>query len=185
MSTHESLKRIILAAMFAAVIAVLSQFAIPIGPIPMTMQTFAIGLVVTLLGTRTGTYAVCVYLLLGLIGLPVFAGGAAGVGVLFGPTGGYLIGFIFTALATGFIIEKTAFNYGFAILGNIVGSLVCLIFGTLWLKVQADMSFPAALAAGATPFVLPGMIKAVASGYLGFLAGRRIPFTKETYSITK
>ena len=107
----KSLKELILAAEFAAIIAVLSQFTIPLGIIPLTGQTFAIGLTATFLGKRTGTVAVFIYLLLGLIGLPVFSGMTSGIGVLFGPTGGYLIGFIFQTLLIGWLIEKWGENY--------------------------------------------------------------------------
>ena len=98
-----SLRSLILAAEFAVIIAVLSQFTIPLGIVPLTGQTFAIGLTATVLGKRTGTYAILIYFLLGLIGLPVYAGMSSGFGVLFGPTGGYLIGFIFNGLLTGYI----------------------------------------------------------------------------------
>ena len=93
------------------IIAVLSQFTIPLGIVPLTGQTFAIGLTATVLGKRTGTYAILIYFLLGLIGLPVYAGMSSGFGVLFGPTGGYLIGFIFNGLLTGYILEKTTVYY--------------------------------------------------------------------------
>ena len=94
------LREQIYAAFFAIIIAGLSQLTIPLGLIPLTGQTFAVGLAVTFLGMRTGTMSILIYLLLGLIGLPVFAGGASGIGVLFGPTGGYLIGFTFNGLLT-------------------------------------------------------------------------------------
>ena len=78
-----SLRSLILAAEFAVIIAVLSQFTIPLGIVPLTGQTFAIGLTATVLGKRTGTYAILIYFLLGLIGLPVYAGMSSGFGVLF------------------------------------------------------------------------------------------------------
>ena len=127
-----SLRSLILAAEFAVIIAVLSQFTIPLGIVPLTGQTFAIGLTATVLGKRTGTYAILIYFLLGLIGLPVYAGMSSGFGVLFGPTGGYLIGFIFNGLLTGYILEKTTFNYTWAIIANIAGALVTLVFGMIW-----------------------------------------------------
>ncbi|MEG3033286.1 MAG: biotin transporter BioY, partial [Enterococcus sp.] len=86
-----TLREQLLAAIFAGIISILSQVTIPFGLIPLTLQTFIIGLTVTILGTKTGTWAITIYLILGLIGIPVFAGGSAGFGVLFGPTGGFLI----------------------------------------------------------------------------------------------
>ena len=153
-----SLRSLILAAEFAVIIAVLSQFTIPLGIVPLTGQTFAIGLTATVLGKRTGTYAILIYFLLGLIGLPVYAGMSSGFGVLFGPTGGYLIGFIFNGLLTGYILEKTTFNYTWAIIANIAGALVTLVFG---------------IAGGFAPFIIPGIIKAVAAAYVGILIRQR------------
>lgn len=176
-----STREIVLAGLFAAVIAVLSQFTIPLGTIPLTLQTFAVGFSVTLLGKKTGTIAVGVYLLMGLIGLPVFAGGSAGFSVLFGPTGGFLVGFLFNAFFTGLIIEKTSLNYWGAIAGNLVGAFLTLVFGAVWLKISAGMAWPAAFGAGMIPFIIPGIIKAVAAAYLGVLLGRRLSFTKVVY----
>ncbi|KAF1297875.1 BioY family transporter [Enterococcus sp. JM4C] len=170
-----SLKEWILAAEFAAIIAVLSQFTIPLGLIPLTGQTLAVGLTATLLGKRTGTYAILIYLLLGLVGLPVFAGMTSGFGVLFGTTGGYLIGFIFNGLVTGAILEKTAFTYSWAIIANTIGAMVTLFFGTVWLKISADLSWQSAFSSGFVFFILPGIIKAVAAGYLGIFIQKRIP----------
>lgn len=169
-----SLREQILAAFFAAIIAILSQLTIPIGLIPLTGQTFAIGLAVTFLGMQAGTLSILIYLLLGLIGLPVFAGGASGLGVLFGPTGGFLIGFIFNGLVTGGILEKTKFNYLWAIIANIVGALVTLAFGTAWLQISTELSWSAAFQSGFLPFILPGIIKALAAAYLGIFIRQRI-----------
>jgi biotin transport system substrate-specific component len=169
-----SLRTLILAAEFAAIIAVLSQLTIPMGIIPLTGQTFAVGLTATILGKRTGTYAIFIYLLLGLIGLPVFAGMKGGLGVLFGPTGGYLIGFIFNGLITGYFLEKTDFTYTWGIIANLIGAIATLFFGTIWLKFSGDLSWSAALAGGFTPFILPGIIKALAAAYCGILIRKRI-----------
>ena len=103
---NRTLKELILAAEFAAIISVLSQMTIPFGLVPLTGQTFAIGLTATFLGRKLGLISVTVYLLLGLIGLPVFSEMTGGIAVLFGPTGGYLIGFLFQTWLTGWMIEK-------------------------------------------------------------------------------
>ena len=147
-----SLRSLILAAEFAVIIAVLSQFTIPLGIVPLTGQTFAIGLTATVLGKRTGTYAILIY---------------------FGPTGGYLIGFIFNGLLTGYILEKTTFNYTWAIIANIAGALVTLVFGMIWLKYSANLPWPNAFAGGFAPFIIPGIIKAVAAAYVGILIRQR------------
>ena len=174
-------REIVLAGLFAAIIGILSQFTIPFGPIPLTLQTFAVGFVVTILGKKTGTIAVAIYLLMGMIGLPVLAGGSAGIVHYFGPTGGFLVGFIFQAFFTGLIIEKTRFNYFWSILANVVGAFITLFFGSLWLKYSGSLPWYAAFSAGMIPFILPGLIKALAAGYLGALIGKRLSFTHLVY----
>lgn len=176
-----SSRELVLAGLFAAVISILAQFTIPLGPIPLTLQTFAVGFVVTILGKKTGTISVAIYLLMGMIGLPVLAGGAAGIASYFGPTGGFLIGFLFQAYVTGLIIEKTRFNYFWSIFANIVGAFITLIFGSLWLKFSGSLPWNAAFSAGMIPFILPGVIKALAAGYLGVLLGKRLSFTHLMY----
>ena len=162
-------REIVLAGLFAAIIGILSQFTIPFGPIPLTLQTFAVGFVVTILGKKTGTIAVAIYLLMGMIGLPVLAGGSAGIVHYFGPTGGFLVGFVFQAFFTG------------SILANLVGAFITLFFGSLWLKYSGGLPWDAAFSAGMIPFILPGLIKALAAGYLGALIGKRLSFTHLVY----
>jgi biotin transport system substrate-specific component len=115
---------LVIAAMFAAVIAILAQFSIPMPLVPLTLQTFAVCLVVSILGTRVGTWSVLIYILMGAIGLPVFAGGAAGIHVVVGPTGGYIVGFILAALVIGIILKKTSFTFPWLLVANILGALV-------------------------------------------------------------
>lgn len=170
-------------ALFAGITAVLSQFTIPLALIPLTLQTFAVGLAVTILGMKVGTWSIALYLLMGLIGLPVFAGGAAGFSVLLGPTGGYLVGFLFTGLVTGYILEKTEFNYFMAFVANTAGALVTLFFGTVWLQLSAGMTFTAAMASGFIPFLIPGVIKAAGSAYVGILIRQRLIKANRYYSV--
>ena len=157
---NRTLKELILAAEFAAIISVLSQMTIPFGLVPLTGQTFAIGLTV--------------YLLLGLIGLPVFSEMTGGIAVLFGPTGGYLIGFLFQTWLTGWMIEKTDAHYLYAIFANLMGSLTALVCGTIWLKISGDLTFTTAFASGLLPFLLPEAIKAIGAAYIGVLMKKRL-----------
>ncbi|MBF8807247.1 MAG: biotin transporter BioY [Enterococcus lacertideformus] len=170
----KSLKELILAAEFAAIIAVLSQFTLPLGLIPLTGQTFAIGLTATFLGKRTGTIAVFIYLLLGIIGLPVFSGMTGGISILFGPTGGYLFGFIFQTLTIGWLIEKLGAHYPQAFLANFLGSIISLFFGTIWLKISGDLPIQTAFFSGFLPFLLPELIKGSVAAYLGLLLRKRL-----------
>lgn len=170
----KSLKELILAAEFSAIIAALSQFTLPLGLIPLTGQTFAIGLTATFLGKRTGTMAVFIYLLLGLIGLPVFSGMTGGIGVLFGPTGGYLIGFIFQTLVIGWIVEKLGENYSQAFFANLLGSATALLVGTTWLKFSGGLPLHTAFLSGFVPFLFPELIKGLAAAYIGILLRNRL-----------
>lgn len=133
-------KMMIMAAIFAAVTAVCSQIQIPLAPVPVNLSTFAVFLTAGLLGSRYGTLSMLVYVLLGAVGAPVFAGFTGGFGIITGPTGGYIIGYIFAALVTGLVIEKTAPKSNpmaapsilMLILAMVLGLGVCYLLGTIW-----------------------------------------------------
>lgn len=97
-SSHTKVLSLTYVALMAALMAVCAWITIPVGPVPFTMQTFAVFAALGLLGGKRGTLAVVVYLLLGLVGLPVFAGFSSGAAALLGPTGGFLLGFLASAL---------------------------------------------------------------------------------------
>ena len=164
----------ILTSLCAAIIAVLAQLIIPIPLIPITGQTLAIGLVVTILGLKHGTYAVLLYILLGAIGLPVFQSFTGGLGILFGPTGGYIIGFIPTAIVIGFYLKKTRLTFTHALVANILGMLVTLAFGAVWLKYLAELSWTGALFSGVIPFLIVGVIKAILAAWVGVIVRQRL-----------
>ena len=100
-----SLTQLIFMALMAAVMCIAGPLAVPIGPVPITLTNLVIYIAVGVLGTAQGTISYCLYLLLGMVGLPVFSGYAGGLGKLAGPTGGYLIGFIAMALIGGIVME--------------------------------------------------------------------------------
>lgn len=164
----------ILTAFCAAIIAVLAQVSIPLPLVPITGQTLAIGLVVTILGLKYGTYAVLLYVLLGAIGLPVFQGFTGGLAILFGPTGGYIVGFIPTALVIGYYLEKTRLTFTHALVANTLGMLVTLAFGAVWLKYLAELSWTAALLSGVIPFLVVGVIKAILAAWVGVIVRQRL-----------
>ena len=118
-------------SMFAALMAVCSQIQIP-AAIPFTLQTFAMFMAGGLLGAKKGTLSVIVYLAIGLAGLPVFAQFSGGPGVLFGITGGYMIGFVFTALTVGLMCDKLGRKLWVLAVSMVLGLAVCYIFGTAW-----------------------------------------------------
>ncbi|MDD3206157.1 MAG: biotin transporter BioY [Lachnospiraceae bacterium] len=170
MKTKLNVSQIAVIGVMAAVTCILGPFSIPIGVVPISFTNLAIYLAVYALGCKKGTISYLIYLLIGFIGVPVFSAFSSGPAKLFGPTGGYLIGFIFMALICGLFIDKFAGKYYMHFLGMIIGTVVCYAFGTVWLAYQAGMSFPAALAAGVIPFIPGDLIKIV----IALIAGPQI-----------
>ena len=169
-----SIYNYVLAAFGAAIIAVLAQVTIPLPLIPITGQTLAVGLVVTILGTKLGTLSVLVYILLGTAGIPVFSGMSGGYGIIIGPTGGYIVGFLAAAVLMGLYLDKFGITYVQAIIANIIGMVVTLAFGTVWLKIVGDLTWTAAFMGGAAPFIIVGILKAVLAAWLGVVVRRRL-----------
>ena len=142
-------------ALGAALTAVCAWISIPT-EVPFTLQTFAVFLVTGLLGLKCGTLSVAVYLLLGAVGAPVFAGFRGGLGSLMGVTGGYLIGFLFTALAVGVTTKLLGRRIPALILAMVLGLAVCYAFGSVWfLLLYVRSSGPITLGAVLAKCVLP------------------------------
>lgn len=132
-------------ALMAALMAICSWISIPTA-VPFTLQTFAVFMAIGLLGGKRGTLAVLVYILLGAVGLPVFAGFAGGVGVLFGSTGGYIVGFLLTGLVMWGAEKLFGESGAVRIVSMLVGLLVCYALGTVWfLAVYTASSGPVGL----------------------------------------
>ena len=149
-----------LVIVFSLFIAAAAQFAIHIGPIPITGQTFAVLLTGALLGSRLGAAAVIAYLIEGAVGLPFFAGGGAGILRFFGPTGGYLIAFPAAAYVTGAFAENGwDKKYGSAVLAMVIGSVIILVAGWLWFSVTTTTPFDVAFQITVLPFLLGDVIK--------------------------
>lgn len=150
---------------FAAIIAVCSWIQIPFGAVPVTLQTFAVCAAAGLFGAKRGVLSVIIYILLGLIGVPVFSGFNAGAGVLLGVTGGYIIGFIFTALTVGLAVDLIGKKLWVYIVFMLFGILICYAFGTAWFVVVYTKKAEAITVGGALsmcvlPFIIPDVIKA-------------------------
>ena len=128
---------------------------LPVSPVPITLTNFAVYMAVYVLGLRDGTISCLIYLCLGAAGLPVFSAFSGGIGKLAGPTGGYLVGFLFLALIQGSLMFRFPGKNAAAVIGMILGTAVCYCFGTAWLAGQMHLSFGAALTAGVIPY-LPG-----------------------------
>ena len=150
-------KQMVLIALMTAVTCVLGPLSIPLpfSPVPISLTNFAIFLAIFVLGMKSGTISFIIYLLLGAIGVPVFSSFRGGLQVLAGPTGGYLIGFIFLALIMGFTLDHFDRKLVPTIIGMIIGMAVCYAFGTVWLAKLLSLSFKEGLMMGVIPY-LPG-----------------------------
>jgi biotin transport system substrate-specific component len=137
--------------------------SIPIGPVPIVLQNFFVMLAALVLGAKWGTISLMVYLLSGLVGLPVFAGGAGGLGKFVGPTGGYLLGYIPCVFLVGLISEKGGQKVVFDVMAMIAGTTTLYFFGVMWLKFLSRMSFAETLALGMYPFLIGDVIKMAAA----------------------
>ena len=157
-------------ALFAALIAVCAFITIPM-PLPFisfTLQTFGVFAALGILGGKDGTTAVAVYILLGAIGVPVFSGFRGGFGVLIGPTGGYIAGFLGAALVYWLMTARKN-TTARKIAGMAVGMFVCYLFGTLWYVFATGVGlagFIAATAKCVLPFIVPDAMKCVLAFWL-------------------
>ena len=144
--TNNKVQRLAIIAISTAFLAVASQLTIPLPLVPLTLQTLAVGIIATLLKPLDSILAICLYLVLGAIGVPVFAGGAAGFGVILGPTGGFLIGFLLQSQQvsllgqTAFMVKSTRGKLILYSAANIIGAAWCLALGTIWLSLVARLS---------------------------------------------
>jgi len=155
-----STKGLVYASLFGALTAAGAFIVIPMPPVPMTAQTFFLNVAAVLLGGPLGAVSQFIYVMLGVVGIPVFAGGKAGLGVIFGPTGGYLLGFIIAAFVIGTVdrFKKNA-DIFWHIFSMVIGMLIIYALGSLQLSLVAKMSFKKALAVGALPFIPGDVIK--------------------------
>lgn len=159
--TISTLRFSVLSSMMAALMAIGAYLHIPIGPVPIVLTNLFVLLSGLLLGARWGLISGALYLFVGAIGMPVFYGGKGGLAHLFGPTGGYLFGFVFAAGIVGFISHRIGYSLLGDIIAVIIGSVVIYIFGVPWLKAMAKISWEKAFILGMVPFLVGDVIKAV------------------------
>ena len=150
-------------AVCAVLMAVCSWISIP-AAVPFTLQTFAVFCSLGFLGGKRGTAAILVYLLLGALGIPVFAGFSGGIGILFGTTGGYLLGFILMGLVYWLGERLSMDSRNVRIISMILGLLLCYAFGTAWFmfvyaRQSGAIALGTALAWCVIPFLLPDLVK--------------------------
>lgn len=184
-------------SLMAALLCVISPFAFvfPFSPVPVSLATLMLYLSVYILGKRDAVISCGIYLLIGLIGIPVFSGFSGGIGKVLGPTGGYMLGYLALTFISGWVVDKcngrrknsvlTNEDSCYVLWGNrveiwlaffmqgigmVFGTVVCYLFGSLWLAYQAGMNFKAALGVGAIPFIPGDVVKIV----IGVIAGNVI-----------
>lgn len=156
-------KELVFTALMAVIIAVCSWISIPT-TVPFTLQTFGVFMAVGLLGGKKGTVSVLVYILLGAVGVPVFAGFSSGIGVLFGTTGGYIVGFLLSGLVYWAMTAAFGEKLPIMIIAMALGLLVCYAFGTAWFMIvyaknTAPIGLMTALGWCVFPFIIPDCIK--------------------------
>ena len=164
--THASALRttdIAYIGLFVAAMAICSWVSVP-SAVPFTMQTFAVFCALATLGGKGGTISVLIYIVLGAVGVPVFAGFTGGVGILFGTTGGYIIGFIFTALIMWGVTKALGEKLWAMALGMVLGLIACYAFGTLWFMMiytrsTGPVGVMAVLGWCVFPFIIPDLCK--------------------------
>ena len=162
-------KQMVLIALMTAVTCVLGPLSIPLpfSPVPISLTNFAIFLAIFVLGMKYGTISFIIYLLLGAVGVPVFSSFRGGLQVLAGPTGGYLIGFIFLALIMGFALDHFDRKLVPTIIGMIIGMAVCYAFGTVWLAKLLSLSFKEGLMMGVIPYLAGDAAKIIIAAIVG------------------
>lgn len=155
-------------ALMAVMIAVCSWISIPIGTIPITLQTFGVAAALCILGGKRGTLSVIVYILLGAVGVPVFHGFKGGAGVLFGMTGGYILGFVMMGLCFMLLTKLLSDTVPVRIIALAAGLILCYAFGTVWFmvvysQVKGEITAISALSMCVFPFIIPDIIKIAAA----------------------
>ena len=176
--------RMTLIAAMAALICVCSWLTVP-SVVPFTLQTFAVFCALLLLGGKDGLYAVILYLLMGALGVPVFAGFSGGVGYMLGPTGGYLIGFVLTALLYWLCEPLFKNRRPLRYPALAVGLMLCYLAGTVWFVTVmnapdrgGDYTFWAALLVCVVPYLIPDALKLVFAGVLCHAVSKRLKFVR-------
>lgn len=166
-----------LVAEFALLTALAAQVSIPLVPVPITMQTFFVLLGGLMLGSRLGASAQTLYVALGVLGVPVFAGGALGFAYLLGPTGGYLVGFVAAAWLVGQLarsLDPKSPRAAWQVMAVLAaGTVAIYVPGVYWLARMTGMGFQSALVAGVLPFLPGDALKAVLAASVWLRIARR------------
>lgn len=160
---NDNLRNMVLAALFAALTAVGAYIAIPIGPVPIVLANLFVLLAGLLLGRKWAPASVAIYLFLGALGIPVFAGGTSGIAVLIGPTGGFLVGYLFAAVIISLISSQKKNILWRDIAAVLCGIALIYLLGVPWLKYKLSMDWSKAMSVGMLPFIPGDLLKGAAA----------------------
>lgn len=156
------IKEITQIALMSAIIVISAWVTVP-AIVPFTLQTFGVYMALLILGGKNGTISIIVYILLGMVGLPVFSGGKGGLSALLGSTGGYIVGFVILGLVYWATMKFVGDNWWMKVGACVVGTILLYIFGTVWFvgvyTKTGDITFMGALQACVIPFILVDAIK--------------------------
>ena len=172
-------QKLVRIALMAAILCILGplSFPLPFSAVPVSLSILGIFLAIVILEPVDAVASIALYILLGLVGLPVFSGFTGGVAKLFGPTGGYIIGYIPLVLIAWLFVKLFNRKIVFLCAGLILGTLACYALGTTWLAISAGMTFKAALLAGVIPFIPFDIAKLAISVLIG------LPVRKSLHSL--
>ena len=162
-----NIHQMVLISLFAALTAVGAFISIPLQPVPFSLQTLFTLLAGMTLGGIPGAISQIIYVFLGAIGLPIFAGFKAGIGILLGPTGGFLFGFICSAYVIGKMTEgKKIISIFYYLLAGLIGTIVIYAFGITQLSLVVDIEIKKAIAIGVLPFLPGDILKIIAASFI-------------------
>ena len=165
--TRIPVRSMMLVSLMTAICCILAPISIPIGPVPISLSVMAVLFCAYILEPWLGSLTVALYILIGLVGLPVFSGYAGGPAKLFGPTGGYILGYLPLVFITGLFVRKWKNTWFLQLLGMFLGLALCYITGTTWFMLLTKMSLAEALALCVYPFIAFDLVKIVTAFFLG------------------
>lgn len=166
--------KLALVGLTGAITCIFGPIALPFSPVPISLGLFGVFLGTGLLGPHLGTLSCLVYILIGLVGLPVFSGFTGGIGVILGPTGGYLLGYLLIPLFSCLFTLRRKDSRALLLTGMITGLLLCYISGTLWLAHQLELNFQTALLIGVFPYIPADLMKLGLAWFLGEAIRKRL-----------
>lgn len=162
-----------LVSVMAAMLCVIGPFTIPVGMVPVSLLPVILYLMVYVLGMWKSVVGCLIYICIGLVGLPVFSGYSGGPGMLLGPTGGYIFGYLLLTTCAGFFIERSL-KRCWHLLGMLTGLFLCYLLGTIWLMLMMHLTPGHAVMTGVVPFVLFDLLKIAAALLIGPVFRRQL-----------